>query len=415
MDITVAWGYGCRNAGDMAINYGTMEFLQQKFPKTSPTWISRYADGAPEINDAADRLSSRGYDFEFQGGPIRYNPKRQSKIKKTTSLIGDNLRYCSDLLKLGKINPSFETGLSKTIRNSDVLLFNGGNLIHHSPHRRFQPYVLAILYPLAIAKRYDIPYGLLPQTMFNIEGPYEPIIISILEDAEFIWTRDDFTYQYLNDRSISTPIKQGLDIGFLGCNRYSRDPNQKNEHIGIVPRFTELGDTGDIDKDHRSRGEDILRKYMRNLVTRGKIVSVVVQTLSERAWVDQNDEFLESNGIEVFESFDQDELCSFYAQCDLLVTMRLHAGIFGLTQGTPSIGIYRNGWGPKMAGTWEALGIPEFVKSWDEISLEELHTLTLSALKNRGELRKKTLQNIDGRMEHMVEQLKSDINQITSN
>lgn len=413
--ISLAWGYGCRNAGDMAINYGSLDFLDQSFRDLKIEIISRYTANQTEIRETRDRLVERGYEFDLFGGPIHYNPKNQSRVEKISALSGDSLRYTSDILRLDDIDDRFGSEMASSIQDSELLLFNGGNLIHHSPHRGFLPYVLAIMYPLVVARRNRTPYALLPQTIFNFEGPYEPVLTSVLNGAEFIWTRDDRTYEYLKQKaSISTPVHRGLDIGFVGCRQYekSSEDSAKGNHIAVVPRFSELGDTGDIQNTDLSSVETSLKRFIQTVVDDGDSVSIVVQTNSEKEWVNNNMSFLQSTGVDIFESFDQDELCSFYAKCDLLVTMRLHAGIFGLTQGTPTIGVYREEWGPKIPGTWEALDISAYAKSWDEMSVNTLHDLTLSALEQRNVLRKRILENIDERTTEMTNKLEHGIRDI---
>jgi polysaccharide pyruvyl transferase WcaK-like protein len=413
-NISLIWGYSCRNAGDMAINYGSLEFLNRSFQNLNVRIISRYAQNHPEIQETRDRLATRGYEFDLFEGPIHYDPKNQSKKEKASALVGDSLRYTSDILKLDNVDHCFGSKMASSIRKSDLLLFNGGNLIHHSPHRGFLPYVLAIIYPLVVARRNDTPYALLPQTIFNLEGPYKPILISVLNGAEFILTRDDRTYQYLSKKSsISTPIHRGLDIGFVGCRRYEKsNGDNSGNHIAVVPRFSKLGDTGDLEKTNSNSVEDNLKQYIQQVTNDGDTVSIVVQTNSEKRWVNNNSSFLDSLGVKIFESFNQDELCSFYAKCDLLVTMRLHAGIFALTQGTPTVGVYRKEWGPKMPGTWEALDISAYIKSWDEVSVNTLYDLSSAALDQKDLLNERIVENIDERMNVMIENLENNIETI---
>lgn len=412
--ISVAWAYSCRNAGDTAINYGTLEWLNSSFPEVTPKMISRYSRETPDISTTIQSLNRRGYQYDLYGGPISYNPKRQSNFEKISALASDFSQYAFDLSGLKEWEETIESEMSTIIRNSDLFLFNGGNLIHHSPHRGFLPYVLAIMYPMVVARRNNIPYGILPQTMFNLEGPYETIITSVLDDAEFIWCRDKRTYEYLSNlSSISTPIYNGLDIGFLSCKRIqTRYERHDTDHIAVVPRFSTLGDTEVVNEENQSTAEPVLKKYIEEQISDGNSVTVVVQTESENEWVQDNYEFLKSTGVSVFESFNQDDLCDFYASCDLLVTMRLHAGIFSLTQGTPTVGVYRKEWGHKMPGTWETLGIEDYCESWDNVGLTDLHTLTDDALNNRDQFNDEVYEKIEEITSCMVEKLDEEIARI---
>jgi polysaccharide pyruvyl transferase WcaK-like protein len=92
--------------------------------------------------------------------------------------------------------------------------------------------------------------------------------------------------------------------------------------------------------------------------------------------------------------------------------MRLHAGIFGLAQGTPAIGLYREEWGPKMPGTWEALNISNYVTPWEDINLKTLHSLTSSAVENYDSLSEEITENIDEHTTYMTRKLKTDIRRI---
>ena len=402
--ISLAYGYGWRNAGDMAINEGSIQFINSLLPDTVPDVISIHPEGTTEYETAAAYLESDELSYRLSGGPMQYDPKNQSAVEQAVSLSGDGMRYLLDRTKVSRFSEDLETEMAKTIRDSDFFFSNGGNLIHH---KRSLSYLLGVLYPIQVAKQYDVPYGLLPHTIFDIEGRYEPLIRSILDGSEFVWTRDNRSYEYLTSEfPLKCPIRNGIDTAF-----FTNSTNETNaadgDRIAVVPRFSTLGDTGELEDDET---EAEFKRFVSRLADRGYDVQLTVQTKVEEEWVDENPALLREDGVEVFKSFSPKELRTHYQDVDMLVTMRLHAGIFALSVGTPSVGLYRDEWGPKTPGTWENLDIEEYALTCEEMSVEPLLEMCEEILDNQTELGERITRNIDEKKEYMIEETQSLMN-----
>jgi len=405
--LTLAYAYGCRNAGDFAINEGSLALLSRTVPEVDVTAVSRFPPESPEYDRMADELGSLD-DGSLVGGPITYDPERQSRPEQLAALARNGLQYGVDVA--GVVDDrSLHSELYEEITDADALLFNGGNAIHHSPTHGNLPYLLAMVYPLQVARRNGVPYGLLPQTTFALEGVAGRLVRSLLNDAEFVMTRDAVTFGYLSEFGLSTRLIDGIDTAFLNGAPTATDSSPgKSSRIAAVPRFSTLGDTGELDRSG-ARMEDTFLTYLDRLVDDGHEVTLTVQTEIDEAWAERNRDRLDDIGVGYYESYDPDTLRAHYAEQDLLVTMRLHAGIFALSVGTPTIGVYRPEWGPKMTGTFRTLELPGYAIPWDEATVETLESTTEDALEGREELAQHITDTVTLRTEALVSDLRTTL------
>jgi polysaccharide pyruvyl transferase WcaK-like protein len=403
--LSFAYSYGCKNAGDFAINQGSVALLERTVPEATVTAISRFAADSEEFQRMVQKLDSHEQ-LQLFGGPITYDPPSQSRPQQLVSLLEDGLRYSLDMAGIAD-SSRLHSQLYKRIADSEGLLFNGGNAIHYSPSQQRIAYLVAVLYPLQLARRSGVPYALLPQTVFGLEGISKRLVLPILEDAEFVMTRDAKTFRYLSEFGLSTPVINGIDTAFLnGSTSVTARPAADLKRIAVVPRFSTLGDTGNLD-EAGARMEETLFGYLGSLVEAGHKVTLTVQTEIDDRWLDRNRQRLASIGVESYASFDPQALRDHYAEIDLLVTMRLHAGIFALSVGTPVIGIYRPEWGPKMEGTFETLDIENYALTWEEATEEKLTAVTETALTDSEALAERIASNVRMRNEQLVSDFRS--------
>ncbi|WP_277540855.1 polysaccharide pyruvyl transferase family protein [Haloarcula laminariae] len=403
--LTLAYAYGCRNAGDFAINEGSLALLSRACPEADVTAVSRFASASPEYQRMADRLDTLA-EGALVGGPITYDPERQSRPAQLAALARNGLQYGVDLAGVAE-GRSAHSALYERITDGDALLFNGGNAIHYSPSHGNLPYLLAMLYPLQVARRNDVPYGLLPQTTFGLAGLPKRLVRSLLADAEFVMTRDAITFDYLSEFGLPTQLINGVDTAFLnGTPEPSAPSDGGPARIAAVPRFSTLGDTGELD-EAGERMEETFLTYLERLVESGHEVTLTIQTEIDEAWAARHRDRLDDIGVGYVESYDPDALRDHYAGMDLLVTMRLHAAIFALSVGTPTIGVYRREWGPKTPGTFRTLDIAEYAMPWDEATAEALTSTTEDALDEGAALSRHIADNVAMRNEVLVSDLRT--------
>jgi hypothetical protein len=395
----------------MAINQGSLKYLNTLYDSVTPQVVSIHPEASSEYQKASEILPWDDLSYELLGGPMHYDPKTQTPLEQYTSLSGDGLRYALDLFNGRIYRTGVQTEMAEEITDSEFLFYNGGNLIHH---KRNLPYLLGVLYPLQVAKWNDIPYGLLPHTIFDIEGRYERLIRSILEGAEFVWTRDGQSYDYLaSEFSLSTPILNGLDTAFFldepTVSAGDTADRSDGQRVAVVPRFSTLGDTGELGTDD---AEQQFVQFLEKLTEAGHEVILTVQTKVEEEWAANNQTVLDRNDIGVFTSYQPQELRTHYNDVDLLVTMRLHAGIFALSVGTPAIGLYRDEWGPKTPGTWANIGLSELALSHEEMTVDRLLALCTRVFDNYSEIEQTIANGVGLRKQYMLketERLLADI------
>lgn len=77
--LSLAYCYGCRNAGDFAISQGTLALLDRTIPDTEVTGVARFDEGSEEYAEIERKLGSFTDDDHLVGGPITYDPKSQSR------------------------------------------------------------------------------------------------------------------------------------------------------------------------------------------------------------------------------------------------------------------------------------------------------------------------------------------------
>lgn len=404
--LSYAYAYGCRNAGDFAINQGSLSLFTEALPDTEVSAVARFAEDSEEFRRMASDFDAIGSNAELFGGPITYDPKSQSTPRQLLALAENGVQYGFDLTGLAE-ESRFHSNLFQEIESSDLFLFNGGNAIHYSPSHQSLMYLLAVLYPLHVARRAGVPYAILPQTIFGLEGIARRLVVPILEDAEFVMTRDMETFRYLSEFGLSTQVINAIDTAFLNGNPTAKHHESGTAYdIAVVPRFSTLGDTGDLDETGVQM-EQTFFEYLEALVEDGHNVTLTIQTEIDGRWADENRDRLDDIGVDYHSEFDPQALREHYAEQDLLVTMRLHAAIFALSMGTPTVGVYRPGWGPKMPGTFETLDIEEYAMTWEEATLDTLTSVTDEALGDIDELSETVAANVDMRNRQLTSDFKS--------
>ena len=93
-------------------------------------------------------------------------------------------------------------------------------------------------------------------------------------------------------------------------------------------------------------------------------ILIVVQTEIDRKFSECIHQ--ELPGSRIIEEHDPLVLREIYRNVDVLITMRLHAGILAMSVDTPVIGIFSNEWGLKNPGIMSDFGMP-YVIAEDEI------------------------------------------------
>ena len=114
-----------------------------------------------------------------------------------------------------------------------------------------------------------------------------------------------------------------------------------------------------------------LRDYVENNTE--KEYWIVVQTHKDRELSEKSLRSVSADvRVHLIEDHDPLALREVYKRMDVVVTMRLHAGILALSSLIPVIGVFCSDWGLKNPGIMDAFGMPYIMSDLGDEKIEDL-------------------------------------------
>jgi len=391
--IVLTYAWGIPNAGDHALTLGAIDLLLNHVVQSDIVVISRFSSTQNEKDPTKDILH-RYPDIEVIESPFKFSretvfDRLLEKIYGLVMLIMLML-FSKFSLKLFKKNKALQS-----IANARIVLCNGGNLFYWNEHRKSLPRILALLLPFIMAKKLNIPYGFLPQTMGPIEnGLLLKYIKNILNSSKFVLFREKKSYEYMSKLldSDKTEIAEMPDLAFIvsddykfmGTNVYEALKNigfeQNDKFIAITLRASKLGDPEGVkgdSVDHQAMSSVV--KYVKQVVVpiaedRNLNLLIVEQTdvddeTSHYFLNEVQDNF--SKKVAYISSRDPLFLSALYLRSECLVGMRLHSLIFALRVNKPAFAIFLKQFGPKTPGIYSSFGLSQYCVDMDEVTPSE--------------------------------------------
>lgn len=358
--------YGTRNAGDMAICVGTIHALRRE--GYSVTMVSRFSESEDEYYISKDYIEKYFPEVEVFPGPFSFE-RDFSPIRKLLSYGASFAKVC------GLIADKRTRAL---IEEADVVFFNGGNLLRGENIKDYLRLV-ALFYPIKMANKAGKTVYCLPQSTAGLSRIGKKLLGSYLKCFSRIYVREQRSYKALRNAFPKLDFKLSTDMAFF-CedSDLARQEAEKafgdlqgNGRIALVLRNTGIGDIGEIDK----RTEDKLLGCLRAFVLRHpeKEYLVIVQTMKDRALSERFAASVKEDiSIRLIESHDPQALRELYRHMELMITMRLHAGILALSACTPVVGLFCGDWGLKNPGMMENFGMPYLIADREDKELEGL-------------------------------------------
>lgn len=337
--------YSANNAGDMAICLGTIAYLRSM--GYSVTLVSRFDSTAPEYADSKAFVNSYYPDVKVEPGIFKLN----REVGKASLA----LQYAAGVLKCSL--PWDDFRIHRLIEDSDVVYFNGGNLLRCASltdRARLQ----ALFYPIQMARKIGKPCVCLPQSTASVEAKWSKYLSKQLGYFDKIYIREPSSLKKLESLYPEKKFELSTDMAFFMDDFYVREVSQdKKPIIAIVVRGTGIGDIGDLSGNRRTEMQSAivaLAKAHREYEYR-----IVVQTIKDR---DLSEEYLHTlldAGVktELVEEHDPFKLLAIYRDCALTLSMRLHACILSIRAGTPVLGFFDSAWGLKNRGVMEDYGM----------------------------------------------------------
>jgi len=249
------------------------------------------------------------------------------------------------------------------------------------------PNLISHSIPLLIAKILKKPYYICSQTI----GPFKKskfFMKYVLKNAISISTRERTSYNHI--KSMGLNPKLTFDLGFLLKPKKTKLPTKK-KFIAIVPARLK----GNKNEKYNKKTIAHLIKAVEYIKNKYKKDIIILADVTDKqhndaisAWKIANHFSKKDKRIRVVENLDANEMKYVIGKSQLLISMRMHPGIFAFGSLVPVIGL---SYGPKFAGVFDLVNMKKYV-----IELKKLNGVIL----------KKKIDNCIQHKESIVKQIK---------
>jgi polysaccharide pyruvyl transferase WcaK-like protein len=385
--VVIFYAWGRRNAGDHALILGALEMLCALVPQDEIVVVSRYSNADGDICPIDDirlrfpevRVVPSPFDLSIKKGRSRI-----VQIASCTTTVFSSLIFPKRFLR----NPAEDT-VWHALTSARLVMLNGGNLIFWHKIRKNIARLVAILFPLLLARRLHIKYGTLPQTCGPFEGIVPKWIRSIIEDAEFFTFRDsdsfhhaqsiarlkDGHYALLPDMAFFLSVRQSTK----GCTVIAPTDFNHQNSFAVCLRTGPLGYDVKLKHDNPQETERKILAVIPQAIDAfqretGAHCVIIVQVdqdrpASEKLQKELSDRKVKCSLIELHDPYD---FVRYYSNISFLISFRLHSMIFALSQGTPVIGIWRRPLGTKIPAMMKDLKMDDYLLEIDDATVESL-------------------------------------------
>ena len=343
--------YGNRNAGDMAICAGTIEFLKKCGYEI--TMVSRFSEAEEEYWKSKDYISEYYPEVKVYPGPFSF--ERNFSVPKKL------LSYGVSMLKVAGLIP--DKRLKQLIKEADIVFFNGGNLLRGASMADYLR-LFALFYPIKTAYSMKKPVYCLPQSTAKTSSLGKKILAKYLACFKTVYVREEISFKELKKFFPQIPFELATDMAFfcednaIAVNKYSGlQLPDAGKTIAVVVRNTGIGDIGELSTEKQDKLVKILLSFVE--IHRDYSYLIAIQTEKDRAFSEKLNSLI--NNIvptRMIENHDPLVLREIYRHTAVLLTMRLHAGILALSAQTPVIGLFSEEWGLKNPGIMRDYDMP---------------------------------------------------------
>ncbi|MCR4441364.1 MAG: polysaccharide pyruvyl transferase family protein [Peptococcaceae bacterium] len=357
--LLLVYGHGPDNGGDMALNYGAIDVLNDA-GEFEIEVVSRFDITHPAFYKTKEMLEGRYDNVRLIPYPVGYDRHRQSSLQRLRSYTQGARLYLPHILY-----PASQENLISCVDRADLIVFNGGNLLF-SRGLKEDIRLLGICYPLFLAKKMGKPYILFPQSMPPTTSYFgQKVLKGLLAGSSHIWLRDFISGENLRGKFPELRLENNLDLAFY-INKYDDEKAGSimdtiqctTKFVAVILRASTLGDAALLNNNEIQGLIRFINELTGCLLERNLKVVFVVQTkMDEKITVDYISQ-LNCQQVKLVKEFDPLVLRAIYSKAEFVVSFRLHACILALSAGTKAVALYREMWGPKMPGIYQSLGIP---------------------------------------------------------
>ncbi len=418
--IVIAYAYGPKNSGDLAINLGAIDLLSEIIPEKNISMISRFAFQLPDFKNTQTYLKNYYPDVELLPGFFNYDRHRHNKIKKIKEIInGISKEFYYNILPFTNCNwPCSKT--IKTICDSDFIFCNGGNLFYWNEYSRDLTRLFGLIFPFKFARKIGKNFGFLPQSFGKTSRLGKFYLSPFFRAANFITFRESISKNIFIDSfgyGKNFPVFNDLALYIKKIEKNKggkilREKKLKNKkYIALTIRTEKLGDTESLEKESLLKITEFFTKLIKELLDSFdfKILLVCQTKADTESTLNIYKKFKKNNKVVLINEYDPLILKYIYKESLLLIAMRFHSAIFALQTGVPTLGIYKKEWGPKMLGTLSDLGLKNFCFEFSETRILDIIKQIQRIIANREKISKRILFSLEHQKKGLVEFIKKEV------
>ncbi|OGS37770.1 MAG: hypothetical protein A2293_14825 [Elusimicrobia bacterium RIFOXYB2_FULL_49_7] len=398
--IMICYAWGRPNAGDHALILGALEQLERVVDLSEIIVVTRHSDDDP--------ISPKAYIEErfpkVKVVPPPFDMKKRRRFAKIPQVMEAVVKAAGVFVFPNRFRHNQpENSFWQALASTRLVLLNGGNLFFWHKVRHNLPRLIALAFPLLLAKRLKIPYGMLPQTC----GPFDKGLVSkwigrVFSHAKFVTFRDKSSIESLASIISLERIRYQLlpDLAFSLTSRYAGNPqmdflSSSKDYFCVSLRVAALGD--DVSKKHDNpiRTEEKILSILPKAISGfqemyGLHCIIVVQVCQDQA---VSEKLLAAlcalqSDCSIIRLEDPYDFIELYRKAQFLLTFRLHSMIFALAQGTPVVGIWRKPLGTKIPSMMKDMALEDYCIELDSLDHSNLLDKLALAYRQREDLRK---------------------------
>lgn len=344
-----AYSFSDRNAGDFSLNIAAIDILVKN--SYSVTVISRFLEGEVEFLSTKNYLESLfGESVKVVSSPLKLDRSANLASKLKSNL--DGLLKCLGLIK--------NTQIERLVQDADLVVLCGGNVLRCGGFVDFMR-LLALDYPLSLARKFKKDYVIFPQSTAEINFFGRWVLGKMINNSKATFIRENISFSKLKSLYPDANLVETLDLAFFLLDARKFKPSNHVKKIAFTIRGDTLGGLSEIPTHEKEEITKEIIKQVRNLKELGHDVSFIVQGAKADTLItnDISTNLLSENiNIPVIEERDTFKLIDIYSDLDLLIGMRLHSIILAAVAGTPSYGFFRQEWGLKNPGILNQINLP---------------------------------------------------------
>jgi len=401
--IMIVYAWGRRNAGDHALMLGALELLGSSVDLSDIIVVARHSADDPisPITDIKKRFPTVSvvappFDMAKRKGLAKIPQLIEAMAKALAALA------CPRLV----VANAGDGGFWRALGSTRLILLNGGNLFFWHKVRRNLPRLIALAWPLLVARRMGFAYGMLPQTCGPFEGGIVPKWIGwLFAGARFVSFRDKDSLDRLTSLVHLAEKRSALlpDLAFFLSTKTENSnekkvsflPEHGNDFFCVCLRIDPLGDDVDKKMDDPERTERKIISIFPNAIEKfqaehGTHCLIVVQVDHDHDVSQKLHDVLRQRGVSCSQVSLNDpyDFIELYRDACFLLSFRLHSMIFALGQATPVIGIWRKPLGTKIPSMMKDMNLAEYVMELDEAEDEKLLDCMKQVYQQRGPIQK---------------------------